>query len=255
MPTPTALRSSAIALVGFDGDDTLWKSEDYYRDAEAAFEAILDHYLDLRDVGTQQHLLTVERRNLKVFGYGAKGMTLSMIEAAIELTDARISARDLQRIVEIGRATLQHPVEVIAGVREAVAAIAADFEVVLITKGDLFHQEAKIAQSGLGALFPRIEIVSEKDPKTYAKVLAEFGIGAERFVMIGNSLRSDVEPVIALGGWGIHTPYATTWAHEAEHGVAADEPRLREVATAAEWPQAVADLNRHAAAQGVLPLG
>jgi len=255
MPTPTALRSSAIAVVGFDGDDTLWKSEDYYRDAEAAFEAILGHYLDLRDVGTQQHLLTVERRNLKVFGYGAKGMTLSMIEAAIELTDARISARDLQRIVEIGRATLQHPVEVIAGVREAVAAIAADFEVVLITKGDLFHQEAKIAQSGLDALFPRIEIVSEKDPKTYAKVLAEFGIGAERFVMIGNSLRSDVEPVIALGGWGIHTPYATTWAHEAEHGVAADEPRLREVATAAEWPQAVADLNLHAAEQGVLALG
>jgi len=253
MPTPTALRSSAIALVGFDGDDTLWKSEDYYRDAEAAFEAILGHYLDLRDVATQQHLLTVERRNLKVFGYGAKGMTLSMIEAAIELTEARISARDLQRIVEIGRATLQHPVEVIAGVREAVAAIAADFEVVLITKGDLFHQEAKIAQSGLGALFPRIEIVSEKDPRTYAKVLAEFGIGAERFAMIGNSLRSDVEPVIALGGWGIHTPYATTWAHEAEHGVAADEPRLREVATAAEWPQAVADLNRHAAAQGGLP--
>ncbi|WP_369915532.1 HAD family hydrolase [Xanthomonas sp. NCPPB 3005] len=253
MPIPTALRSSAIALVGFDGDDTLWKSEDYYRDAEAAFEAILGHYLDLRDVATQQHLLTVERRNLKVFGYGAKGMTLSMIEAAIELTEARISARDLQRIVEIGRATLQHPVEVIAGVREAVAAIAADFEVVLITKGDLFHQEAKIAQSGLGTLFPRIEIVSEKDPKTYAKVLAEFGVGAERFAMIGNSLRSDVEPVIALGGWGIHTPYATTWAHEAEHGVAADEPRLREVATAAEWPQAVADLNRHAAAQGGLP--
>ncbi|MBB4127435.1 putative hydrolase of the HAD superfamily [Xanthomonas translucens] len=255
MPTPTALRSSAIALVGFDGDDTLWKSEDYYRDAEAAFEAILGQYLDLRDVGTQQHLLTVERRNLKVFGYGAKGMTLSMIEAAIELTDARISARDLQRIVEIGRATLQHPVDVIDGVREAVAAIAANFEVVLITKGDLFHQEAKIAQSGLGALFPRIEIVSEKDPKTYAKVLAEFGIGAERFVMIGNSLRSDVEPVLALGGWGIHTPYATTWAHEAEHGVAADEPRLREVATAADWPQAVADLDRHAAEQGVLPPG
>ncbi|WP_369936067.1 HAD family hydrolase [Xanthomonas tesorieronis] len=255
MPTSTALRSSAIALVGFDGDDTLWKSEDYYRDAEAAFEAILGQYLDLRDVGTQQHLLTVERRNLKVFGYGAKGMTLSMIEAAIELTDARISARDVQRIVEIGRATLQHPVDVIDGVREAVAAIAADFEVVLITKGDLFHQEAKIAQSGLGALFPRIEIVSEKDPRTYAKVLAEFGIGAERFVMIGNSLRSDVEPVLALGGWGIHTPYATTWAHEAEHGVAADEPRLREVATAADWPQAVADLDRHAAEQGVLPLG
>lgn len=138
MPTPIALRSSAIALVGFDGDDTLWKSEDYYRDAEAAFEAILGQYLDLRDAGTLQHLLAVERRNLKVFGYGAKGMTLSMIEAAIELTEARIAARDLQRIVEIGRATLQHPVEVIAGVREAVAAIAADPDIdeVILSGGD-----------------------------------------------------------------------------------------------------------------------
>ncbi|MBN6151307.1 HAD family hydrolase [Xanthomonas sp. AmX2] len=253
MTTATASRSSAIALVGFDGDDTLWKSEDYYRDAEAAFEAILGQYLDLHDSGTLQHLLAVERRNLAVFGYGVKGMTLSMIEAAIELTDARISARDLQRVVEIGRATLQHPVEVIDGVREAVAAIARDFDVVLITKGDLFHQEAKIEQSGLGALFPRIEVVSEKDPKTYAKVLAEFGIPAERFVMIGNSLRSDVEPVIALGGWGIHTPYTVTWAHEAEHGLAADEPRLREVPSAAGWPQAVAALDALAAAQAGAP--
>jgi len=243
-----------IELVGFDGDDTLWHSEGYYQHAGAEFERILGAWIDVADADARTRLHAVERRNLSLFGYGAKGMTLSMIEAAIELTEARIAARDLQRIVEIGRATLQHPVEVIAGVREAVAAIAAEFEVVLITKGDLFHQEAKIAQSGLDALFPRIEIVSEKDPKTYAKVLNEFGIGAERFVMIGNSLRSDVEPVIALGGWGIHTPYTTTWAHEAEHGLSADEPRLREAAAAADWPQAVADLNRHAAAQAAAAL-
>ncbi len=139
--------SSAIGLVGFDGDDTLWKSEDYYRLAEQEFESILGHYVDLHDAGTAQHLLKVERRNLAIFGYGAKGMTLSMIEAAIELTDERISAAHLRQIVEIGRRTLQHPVEVIDGVREAVSAIAARWPVVLITKGDLFHQERKVPPS------------------------------------------------------------------------------------------------------------
>lgn len=232
-------RNAGIGLVGFDGDDTLWKSEDYYRFAEEQFEAILGHYIDLHDANTLQHLLAVERRNLKVFGYGVKGMTLSMIETAIELTDARVSATHLQQVVEIGRETLQHPVEVMAGVRDAVAAIAEWFPVVLITKGDLFHQEQKIAQSGLRDLFPRIEIVSEKDESTYARVLAEFNLCAEQFVMVGNSLRSDVEPVIGLGGWGIHTPYAVTWAHEEDHALSADAPRLRHVGTAAQWPAAV----------------
>ncbi|HEY0332851.1 MAG TPA: HAD family hydrolase [Stenotrophomonas sp.] len=233
-----------IELVGFDGDDTLWRSEDYYRAAEQDFEAIVGRYVDLRDAGTHGHLLAVERRNLKIFGYGVKGMTLSMIEAAIEMTEGRIAARDLQRVVEIGRATLQHPVDVLPGVREAVAEIARHRQVVLITKGDLFHQEQKIEQSGLSDLFPRIEIVSEKNASTYARVLSEFGLPAERFIMIGNSLRSDVEPVLALGGWGIHTPYEVTWAHEADHGVAADAPCLREVAQADRWPQAVLDLDR-----------
>ncbi|HVJ36807.1 MAG TPA: HAD family hydrolase [Stenotrophomonas sp.] len=237
-------RTPRIELVGFDGDDTLWKSEDYYRSAEQEFEAIVGQYVDLGDASNLGHLLAVERRNLKIFGYGVKGMTLSMIEAAIEMTDGRIATRDIQRVVEIGRATLQHPVDVLDGVREAVAEIAADYQVVLITKGDLFHQEQKIAQSGLTDLFPRIEIVSEKDAGTYARVLSEFNLPAERFVMVGNSLRSDVEPVLALGGWGIHTPYAVTWAHEAEHGVDAASPRLREVARARDWPQAVRDFDR-----------
>ncbi|HBK45662.1 MAG TPA: haloacid dehalogenase [Xanthomonadaceae bacterium] len=250
-PARAARNGHAIALVGFDGDDTLWKSEDYYRAAEREFEAILAGYVDLRDAGMQAHLLAVERRNLKIFGYGAKGMTLSMIETAIELTGARIGARDIQKVVEIGRATLQHPVEVIPGVPEAVAEIAREFEVVLITKGDLFHQEQKIARSGLSDLFHRIEVVSEKDPPTYARVLSEFGLPAQRFVMVGNSLRSDIEPVLALGGWGIHTPYAVTWAHEQEHGVAHDAPGLREVADAHGWPQAVHALDLAAGQRGV----
>ncbi len=133
-----------IRWVGFDGDDTLWKSEDYYRQAEADFESILGAYVDLADARTHQHLLDVERRNLKIFGYGVKGMTLSMLETAIQVTDERISARDLHRVIEIGRATLQHPVELLPGIRDAVKQIAADHEIVLITKGDLFHQEQKM---------------------------------------------------------------------------------------------------------------
>ena len=228
-----------IRLVGFDGDDTLWRSEDYYRAAEKRYEEIVGRYIDLQDANTLRHLLEVERRNLRIFGYGVKGMTLSMREAAIELTDGRISAHDLRQVIEIGRDTLAHPVELLEGIREAVEAVAARWPVVLITKGDLFHQEAKIAASGLADLFPRIEIVSEKDPRTYARVLAEFGIGAEHFVMVGNSLRSDIEPVVRLGGWGVHIPYALTWAHEAEHGLAEAHPRVLSVASAAELPQAV----------------
>jgi len=231
-----------IRLVGFDGDDTLWRSEDYYRAAEKQYEDIIGRYIDLSDARTLRHLLEVERRNLKIFGYGVKGMTLSMIEAAIELTDGRIAARDLQQVIEIGRATLQHPVELLDGIREAVAAIAARWPVVLITKGDLFHQEAKIAASGLADLFPRIEIVSEKDPQTYARVLSEFGIEARHFVMVGNSLRSDIEPVVRLGGWGVHVPYALTWAHEAEHGLAEAHERVLTVASAAGLPAAIAGI-------------
>ena len=229
-----------IQWVGFDGDDTLWKSEDYYRQAEADFEAILGAYVDLADAGTHQHLLDVERRNLKIFGYGVKGMTLSMLETAIQVTDERISARDLHRVIEIGRATLQHPVDLLPGIREAVERIAADHEIVLITKGDLFHQEAKIAQSGLTDLFHRIEVVSEKDEATYARVLRELDVAPSHFAMVGNSLRSDIEPVLTLGGWGIHMPYHVTWALETEHGVAADAPKLQVVQNAGELVDAVA---------------
>ena len=232
----------AIEWVGFDGDDTLWKSEDYYRAAELEFENIIGQYIDLTDARSQQHLLEVERRNLRVFGYGAKGMTLSMIESAVQLTGERISARDIHRVIEIGRATLQHPVELIDGIREAVETIAASHEIVLITKGDLFHQESKIEKSGLADLFQRIEVVSEKDPATYARVLRELGVPAGRFVMIGNSLRSDIEPVIELGGWGIHMPYHITWAHEAEHGLGEGDGRMLQVESAAELPGALVRL-------------
>ncbi|HEX5664537.1 MAG TPA: HAD family hydrolase [Xanthomonadaceae bacterium] len=229
--------ASAIRLVGFDGDDTLWKSEDYYRAAQDEFERMLATYVDLDDV--YQRLYAVEKRNLALFGYGVKGMVLSMLEAAFEITGGAIGSDDMHRIVLLGKSLLQHPVEQLPGIRDAVAAIAADHAVVLITKGDLFHQEAKVRDSGLADLFPRIEIVSEKDASTYARVLDEFGLQPHQFAMVGNSLRSDIAPVVALGGWGVHMPYHVTWAHEEEAEPIADGARVRRVLTPAEIPAAI----------------
>lgn len=227
----------AIRMVGFDGDDTLWRSEDYYRAAQLEFERILARHVDLDDV--HERLYAVEKRNLALFGYGAKGMTLSMLEAAIEITGSRIESCDLHRIVLIGKSLLQHPVDLLPGIGDAVAAIARAHPVVLVTKGDLFHQEAKVRQCGLAGLFRRIEIVSEKDVPTYARLLDEFGIDPREFVMIGNSLRSDIAPVLELGGWGVHMPYHVTWMHETDAVVADTAPRLRRVARADELPGVV----------------
>jgi putative hydrolase of the HAD superfamily len=227
-----------LRLIGFDGDDTLWKSEDYYRDAQHEFERIVAGYVDLDNA--HDRLYAIEKRNIALFGYGAKGMTLSMIEAAVEITDAQISAQDLHRIVELGKSVLQHPVELLSGIREAVEAIAAEYRIVLITKGDLFHQEAKVRQSGFADLFQRIEIVSEKDTATYARVLREFDATPAQFAMIGNSLRSDIVPVLELGGWGVYMPYHVTWAHETEATLPADASvRMRSVAEANELPAAI----------------
>ena len=232
-----------IELVGFDADDTLWRSEDYFQSAHAEFERILGRYIDLADARVHECLLDTERRNLKLFGYGAKGMTLSMLETAISLTEERISAADLHRLLELGKGVLTHPVELLPGVRAAVEQVAARHRVLLITKGDLFHQEAKIAASGLADLFSRIEIVSEKDEAAYSRVLRECEVAPPRFAMVGNSLRSDIEPVLRLGGWGIHVPYHLTWAHEREHGLDAIHKRMLTVPDAATIPAALAQLN------------
>src|SRR5207342_3921569 len=177
-----------IQLIGFDGDDTLWHSEGYYQATHDEFERMVGNYVDLADARVRERLLETEKRNIRLFGYGAKGMTLSMIETAIEITGERVSAGDLHRLLTLGKQILQHPVELLPGIREAVAAVAQDYRIVLITKGDLFHQEAKVARSGLADVFHSIEIVSEKDPPTYLRVLGEFDLTPDRFAMIGNSL-------------------------------------------------------------------
>lgn len=231
-----------IELIGFDGDDTLWHSEGYYQSTHDEFERLLGNYVDLADARVHERLLATEKRNIRLFGYGAKGMTLSMIETAIEITGERIAARDLQQLLTLGKRILEHPVELLPGIREAVAAIARDYRIVLITKGDLFHQEAKVARSGLADIFHRIEIVSEKDPPTYRRVLGEFDLPPERFAMIGNSLRSDIEPVVQLGGWGVYMPYHLTWAHEQDTEFDHNNQCVVEVAAARELPNAVETL-------------
>jgi putative hydrolase of the HAD superfamily len=227
-----------IDLVGFDGDDTLWRSQEFYDEAQSAFETILARYVDLASEGLRDALLATERGNIALFGYGAKGMALSMIESAIELTDGRIEARDIHRIVRLGKDVLSHPVELLPGILEAVTAVAARHRVVLITKGDLFHQEYKVARSGLADIFHRIEIVSEKDPAAYRRLFAEFDVAPERFAMVGNSLKSDIAPVVGLGGWGVYMPYHSTWAHELVDDFAMGE-RVIEVAGAEGVPDAI----------------
>jgi putative hydrolase of the HAD superfamily len=231
-----------LKLVGFDADDTLWHSEIYFRTVHAEFERILGHYLDLGNTKVHDRLLDVERTNIKLFGYGAKGMTLSMLETAITLSSERISAKHLHDIINLGKDVLAHPVELIAGIDEAVQEIAREYQVVLITKGDLFHQESKVAKSGLSSHFGRIEIVSEKDPATYQRVLSEFGLAPHQFLMVGNSIRSDIAPVLQIGGYAVHMPYPVTWAMEMDDQFVADAFRMRTVDHAKSIPAAVHEL-------------
>jgi putative hydrolase of the HAD superfamily len=233
------MMAARIDMVGFDADDTLWRSEDHYQAAQDAFEVILARYIDTGSAAVRAALLETERANLRLFGYGAKGMTLSMIEAAVAATEGRISAADIHAIVELGKAVLTHPVELLPGITAAVQEVARHHRIAIITKGDLFHQEAKLAQSGMTPLFERVEVVSEKDPATYRRLFAEFGVAPEHFCMVGNSAKSDVAPILALGGYGVHMPYHVTYALELAE-IDPAHPRFAKVASPAEIPAAVA---------------
>ena len=201
-----------ITTVGFDADDTLWQNERFFRITQDRFQAVLSEYADPDHLS--ERLLAAERRNLDRYGYGVKGFTLSMIETAIEVTEDRVPARLIRQILDAGRDLLAHPIELMPGAAEVVAEVARAHTVMLITKGDLFDQERKLAQSGLGEMFAAVEIVSEKTPDTYARLFATHGAGAKAAMMVGNSLKSDVLPVLEAGGWGVHVPHRLTWALE-----------------------------------------
>ena len=201
-------------MVAFDGDDTLWHSESHFVDAHHRFCALVEPYVDDRGL-VDERVVATERDNLAIYGYGAKAFTLSLIESAIELTEGRITSRD-QRDPRPGKMLLAHPVELLDGVGDVVEELAGTGRrLIVVTKGDLFHQEAKVAGSGIADRFSRVEIVSEKDVATYRRVMATAEVEPERFLMIGNSVRSDVLPVVELGGHAAHLPYEYTW--ELEH--------------------------------------
>ena len=206
-----------ITTIGFDADDTLWQNEAYFRLTQDRFADLLAPYAAPDHL--HDRLLAAERRNIGAYGFGVKGFTLSMIETAIEVTEGRVPASVISELLGTGRAMLDHPVELLPGARETVAALAGDFRILLITKGDLLHQERKLAQSGLGDLFDAVEIVSDKTPDVYARIFARHGTGAGQALMAGNSLKSDVLPPLAAGAYGVYVPHGQTWALEA-----ADEP-------------------------------
>lgn len=227
-----------IEVVGLDADDTLWHSEGHFHLTEQRFRELLGPWVEGEAVSAA--LLETEARNLALFGYGVKGFTLSMIETALTLTDHRIDGERIARVLGFGKELLAHPVELLDGVRETLAELAAGYRLVLVTKGDLFHQEAKVAASGVGELFEAVEVVAEKDGATYARILARLGVAPEAFCMIGNSLRSDIAPVVELGGFGVHVPYHVTWA--LEHADVARHARWCTVTGIREAPGAIAAL-------------
>ena len=228
-----------ITTVGLDADDTLWHNETLFRLTHKRFTDLLSPHCD--EATLEARLAETEKRNLRVYGYGVKGFTLSMIETAMELTDGGVSTSVIREILAAGREMLTHPVEPLPGVDAALGALTERYRLVLITKGDLLHQEQKLAASGLGDLFVAVEIVSEKDADTYRRVFARHGTGPEQAVMAGNSVKSDVIPALEAGSWGALIPYPLVWAHEAATAPK-DHPRYVELASISDLPAWVASL-------------
>lgn len=199
-------------VVAFDADDTLWHNERLYAATQERFRTLLAHYHSPEWVN--ERLYQTEMRNLRHFGYGIKAFALSLIETAVELTEGRIAARDIQAIIGWAKEMLEADVELLPHVAETVAGLADAYALMLITKGDLRDQEAKIARSGLAPHFRHVEIVSDKSRAGYEALLRRYGVAPERFLMVGNSLRSDILPVLEIGASAVYVPHHLTWAHE-----------------------------------------
>ena len=235
MPT----HPNSLTAIGFDADDTLWENETFYRMTEERFRDLLGGHAGDTDLSAR--LLEAEKRNLAAYGFGIKGFTLSMIETAIEVTDGNVPASVIGAILSAGRDMLSHPVETLPHARETLEALAGDYRIILITKGDLFDQERKLAQSGLGELFDAVEIVSAKTAETYTRIFTQYGDGAGRAMMVGNSLRSDILPAIEAGSWGVYVPHDLTWVLENAEPPEADT-RYRQLVDLGGLPELVRSL-------------
>jgi len=220
-----------VTTIGFDADDTLWQNEHFFRLTQRRFAELLAAHADVGQLS--ERLLEAERRNVGHYGFGIKGFMLSMVETAIEVTEGRVPATVISEILAAGREMLAHPVELLPRARDVLEGLAAGYRLVLITKGDLFDQGRKIAESGLGEYFHAVEIVADKDRATYERIFSRHGDGPGRSMMIGNSLRSDVLPAIEAGCFGVYVPHELNWVLEhAETPLAS--PRFRQIASLGE---------------------
>jgi putative hydrolase of the HAD superfamily len=220
-----------ISLICLDADDTLWHNETFFRDSFGRFAELLAPFADPSDV--QARLADVEHRNLGAYGYGVKGFILSMVETASEFAGDDLPAATVRKILALGRDLLAHPLELLPGVEEALETLGRRARLVLITKGDLHHQEAKLAASGLGDRFSGVEIVSDKQAETYRRIFRRYGTDPSEALMAGNSMRSDILPVLEAGAWAAFVPFELVWAHEAAEAPAG-HPRFRELSSLAE---------------------
>ncbi len=231
-----------LTTICFDADDTLWHNERFFRLTEARFVELLQGYADADHLA--ERLLDAERRNIERYGYGIKGFTLSMIETALQVTENRVPGAVISELIAAGQEMLAHPIELLPGVGETISTLAQEFQLLLITKGDLIDQERKLAQSGLGELFDGVEIVSEKTTQVYGDIFRGRGIEPDAAMMVGNSLKSDVNPVIEAGGWGVYVPFGEVWALEAAPAPET-HPRFREVGGVSDVPGLVRDICRN----------
>ncbi|CAG5017300.1 hypothetical protein DYBT9275_05743 [Dyadobacter sp. CECT 9275] len=207
-----------ISVVAFDADDTLWVNEPYFRETEEKFYSLLEDYLPRHTIS--QELFKTEMDNLPLYGYGVKGFMLSMVETALRVSEGTMDVRVIEKALEYGKELLAKPIEVLEGVEEVLQKLAPRYKLVVATKGDLLDQERKLKKSGIDHYFHHIEIMSDKKVADYKKLIRHLDIGADEFLMIGNSLKSDVLPVLELGGHAVHVPYHITWVHEhIEHNV------------------------------------
>lgn len=228
-----------LTTICFDADDTLWHNERFFRMTQERFAALLADHAPPDHLA--ERLLEAERRNIGHYGFGIKGFMLSMIETALEVTENSVPGDVIAELISAGQEMLRHPIELLPGAGEAVAELAEGFDLILITKGDLLDQERKLAQSGLGDMFDGVEIVSDKTVAVYEEIFNRRGAAAEAVLMVGNSLKSDVNPVVEAGGWGVYVPHGITWDLEAAEPLD-QSPRFREIANLGELPQIVREI-------------
>ncbi|UJH66948.1 HAD family hydrolase [Allomuricauda sp. SCSIO 65647] len=220
---------SNIKVIGFDADDTLWVNETYFREAEERFAELLENYETKNKI--DQELFKIEMKNLELYGYGIKGFVLSMVECALDLSNTKISQETISKILHLGKEMIAKPVELLDGVEEVLQKLADKYRLIVLTKGDLLDQERKLKRSGLSKYFHHVEVLSDKKEENYSNLLEHLNIAHEEFLMIGNSLKSDVLPILNIGAKAVHVPFHTTWAHElvSEEEIVNDHLKLNRI--------------------------